>query len=58
MANSKHTINKKFTPNESLSQEDFICLITEAENGSFKPVGTFEEFKKDIMTVWQKRHSK
>lgn len=53
--------NKAFNvaiPSTPLSQTDFISLVKEGENGTFKAVGTFEEFKKDVLSVWQKRHSK
>ena len=42
--------NKSFNvaiPSTPLSQTDFISLVKEGENGTFKAVGTFEEFKKD-----------
>ena len=58
MANNKHSVNKKGISNEFLSKQDFDCLITEAENGLFKPAGNFEEFKKEVLAVWKKRHSK
>lgn len=45
-------------PSTPLSQTDFINLVKEGENGTFKAVGTFEEFKKDVLSVWQKKHSK
>jgi Txe/YoeB family toxin of Txe-Axe toxin-antitoxin module len=37
-----------------LSQVEFIALIKEAEKGPFKPLGTFEEFKKDVLSTWKK----
>lgn len=45
-------------PSAPLSQTGFINLVKEGENGTFKAVGTFEEFKKDVLSVWQKKHSK
>jgi hypothetical protein len=32
-----------------LSQSEFISLIKEAEKGPFKPIGTFDKFRKDVL---------
>ena len=58
MAIIKNTAINVAIPSSPLSQNDFVNLIKEGEKGSFKAVGTFEEFKKDVLSVWKKRHSK
>ena len=58
MAVTKNSTINVAIPSSTLSQNDFIALIQEGENGTFKAVGTFEEFKKDVLSVWKKRHSK
>lgn len=45
-------------PGEPMSQEEFVALIKEAEKGPFKPLGTFEEFKNDVLTAWEKKYGK
>lgn len=45
-------------PSSQISQEEFMNLIKDAEKGTFKPIGTFEEFRKNIISVWKKRHVK
>lgn len=37
-----------------LSANALRQFILKAERGVFKPIGTFEEFKKDVMEVWKK----
>lgn len=56
MAITKAKIKNVAVPGSPLSQSEFSQLIAEGEKGSFKAVGTFEEFKKDVMASWQKRH--
>lgn len=47
--------NRKVTRQGApLPQSEFITLIKEAEKGPFKPLGTFEEFKKDVLSTWKK----
>lgn len=58
MAFIKNSTINVAIPNTPLSQDEFIKLIKDGENGSFKPIGTFEEFKKDVLSVWKKRHGK
>lgn len=42
--------NRKVTrQGDPLPQSEFIALIKEGEKGPFKPLGTFEEFKKAII---------
>jgi Txe/YoeB family toxin of Txe-Axe toxin-antitoxin module len=43
---------------DPLSQSEFIALIKEGEKGPFKPLGTFEEFKKDVLATWKKLNVK
>lgn len=38
-----------------LLQTDVIKLVQEAEQGSFKAIGTFEEFKKDVLKSLKKK---
>ena len=45
---TKHKATRQGAP---LSQSEFIALIKEGESGSFTPVGTFEEFKKEVLTI-------
>ncbi len=33
-------------------------LILKSEKGAFKPIGTFEEFKKEVMMIWKNSKSK
>jgi len=58
MAIIKNTAINVAIPSTPLSEKDFVNLIKECENGTFKAVGTFEEFKKDVLSVWKKRHGK
>lgn len=58
MAITKVKTKNVAVPSSPLSQSEFVGLIKEAEQGSFKAIGTFEEFKKDVIASWQKRHSK
>lgn len=44
--------NRKVTrQGDPLPQSEFITLIKEAEKGPFKPLGTFEEFRKDVLKM-------
>lgn len=45
-------------PGEPMSQGEFVDLIKEAEKGVFTPLGSFDDFKKDILAVWKKRYVK
>jgi len=58
MAIIKNTAINVAIPSTPLSDKDFENRITECEIGTFKAVGTFEEFKKDVLSVWKKRHGK
>lgn len=39
----------------TLTKAEFKKLVKEGENGPFKKLGTFEEFKKDILAISNKR---
>ncbi|MBC7748409.1 MAG: hypothetical protein H7Z76_07510 [Methylotenera sp.] len=54
----KNTAVNVAIPSSPLSQNEFIKLIKDGEKGAFKAVGTFGEFKKDVLSVWKKRHGK
>ena len=58
MAVIKNTTINVAIPGTSLSPSEFKNLIAEGEKGPFKAVGSFEEFKKDVLSVWKKRHGK
>lgn len=58
MAITKNSNINVAIPGSPLSQSEFMSLIKEAENGPFKTIGTFEEFRKDVLSVWKKRHGK
>lgn len=45
-------------PGEPMSQEEFSDLIKAAEKGPFKPLGSFDEFKKDVLSVWKRKNGK
>ncbi len=45
-------------PGEAMSQEEFVDLIKEAEKGPFKPLGSFDEFKNDILSAWKRKYGK
>lgn len=45
-------------PGEPMSQEEFELLIKDAEKGPFKPLGSFEEFKNDILAAWKRKYEK
>ncbi|MBX3163487.1 MAG: hypothetical protein KF900_03330 [Bacteroidetes bacterium] len=42
-------------PGEPMSQEEFVVLIKEAEKGTFKPLSSFEDFRKDILAAWKNK---
>lgn len=54
----KNTAVNVAIPSSPLSQDDFINLVKDGEKGAFKAIGTFEEFKKDVLSVWKKRPGK
>ncbi|MFO0322328.1 MAG: hypothetical protein ACK504_07870 [Bacteroidota bacterium] len=59
MRSSKLKIKRNLAiPREPMSQEEFVNLIKEAENGSFKPLGSFDEFKNDILRAWKRKYAK
>jgi Txe/YoeB family toxin of Txe-Axe toxin-antitoxin module len=41
-----------------MSQEEFVDLIKEAEKGPFKPLGSFDEFKNDVLNAWKRKYGK
>lgn len=45
-------------PGEPMSQLEFVDLIKEAEKGSFKPLGSFDEFKNDVLSAWKRKYGK
>lgn len=59
MRSSKVKIKRNLAiPGESMSQEEFVSLIQEAEKGSFKPLGSFDEFKNDVLSAWKRKYGK
>lgn len=45
-------------PGEPMAQEEFAALIKQAEKGPFKPLGSFDEFKSDVLSTWKKMYGK
>lgn len=45
-------------PGEPMSKDEFVSLIKEAENGPFKPLGSFDEFKNDVLNAWKRKQEK
>ncbi len=59
MRSSKVKVKRNLAiPGEPLSQQEFESLIKEAEKGPFKPLGSFDEFKIDILSAWRKKYGK
>lgn len=56
MRSSKVKIKRNLAiPGESMSQEEFVGLIKEAEKGPFK---TMDNFTEDILALWKKKYGK
>ncbi len=45
-------------PGEPMTQEEFLGIIKEAEKGQFHALGSFDEFKSDIISAWKKKYGK
>ena len=45
-------------PGEPMSQEEFVDLIKEAEKGPSRPLGSFDEFKNDVLSAWKRKYGK
>lgn len=59
MRSSKAKIKTNLAiPGEPMSQAEFVSLIKEAEQGSFKPLGSFDEFKKDVLAAWKRKYDR
>jgi hypothetical protein len=59
MRSSKVKIKRNLAiPGEPMSQDEFMSLIKEAEKGPFKPLGSFDEFKSDVLSAWKKKYEK
>ena len=59
MRSSKVKIKRNLAiPGESMSQEEFVDLIKEAEKGHFKPLGSFDEFKNNVLSAWKRKYGK
>jgi Txe/YoeB family toxin of Txe-Axe toxin-antitoxin module len=59
MRSSKVKIKRNLAiPGEPMSQEEFVDLIKEAEKGPFKPLGSFDEFKNDVLNAWKRKCGK
>lgn len=43
---------------DSSSKEEFIASVREAEKGPFYELGTFEDFKKKVLSKWNEKHEK
>lgn len=56
---SKTKVNAYLSPlGDPPSKEEFIASIREAEKGPFYELGTFEDFKKRILSKWKEKHGK
>jgi len=40
-----------------MTQKEFVDLIIEVETGQFKPLGSLEEFKNNVLRVWLSKMS-
>lgn len=59
MRSSKVKIKRNLAiPGTPMSQEEFVDLIKEAEKGPFKTLGSFDEFKNDVLNAWKKKYGK
>jgi len=59
MRSSKVKIKRNLAiPGNPMSQEEFVDLIKEAEKGPFKPLGSFDEFKNDVLNAWKRKYGK
>ena len=59
MRSSKIKVKRNLAiPGEPMSQGEFEALIKEAEKGPFKPLDSFDEFRKDIVSTWEKKYGK
>jgi hypothetical protein len=57
MKKTKAHASKNFaTPGKPTSDIEFESMIKSAEDGPFKLHGSHNDFKKDILSVWRKKH--
>lgn len=57
--NSKTKLKAQVSPlGEPPSKEEFIASIREAEKGPFYELGTFEDFKKKVLSKWNEKSGK
>jgi Txe/YoeB family toxin of Txe-Axe toxin-antitoxin module len=55
----KSTAKKnQFKPEDSFTKEEFIALVKEGEKGPFTALGSFEDFKSEILNIWKKNQGK
>ena len=57
----KHKSTEKknrFNPEEAFTKEEFIALVKEGEKGPFTTLGSFEDFRSEILNIWKKKQGK